>query len=1223
MAGNKAIYDTAMKRAHDHAWGNQWDRAIKEYDRALAEFPDDLAACRNRAQCLFRLRQWPEALAAYSSLVQKEPADLFAINRLAEIHLALGQQEEATETYFMLAERYYAQHQFHEAIRALRDLARAMPNHREVHVRLLALVREVGDRAAEVVEHVALSRIALEAGDVATAQREAEIASGLDPESPEVRRWNYTVRRRQAEMNATGSISPDADATGHMTTSMGTGLIPQQPDQEPDEALELIGKATEAQNAGDFRLAMELYDQAVRAGAKRASVFYSAGLLNQQMGRPEMAVPLLERAAKDPEFGISASYGLGLAYSAMRNHPQAVAAFEKALGMIAVTSLTRNEADELVELYTAAAEANLADSNPGRASSILNNLVKILKEKKWALPQMADLEKKAEELYSRSIMSKLDGISKGSGMLDAAATAAIGSAELPPMPVMPPHMSMEATAMMVEPADATNRLVGGATAAMSAQSIADEAMSTQMMQSGALPGTMPIPMPVTDADGGEVKKYSSDIETTMMRQPGSSLRTITEYLRAADLNMDASDEPGERNPFGQHASDAEAAMSDAAPPTTNPEAHTFTNLSTQALLGMEAQSIVVQRAIAEAEFAMHQGQFDSALDSAMSVIEWEPEYLPVHLIMADVYMAQGKTEEATDKLQIVMDVYTSRGDASSAADVCLRLLELQPDNPSLKNRLGVLLMEAGRVDDAADALLSVSDGLYRAGHYEHALDEALALKAQLPESSKVALAVGTYLMTLGRTNEALAELSRALTLDPGNNHALSRVYVALASMGAETEWDALQSLAERAGRDMATNRLFMEELHAAIKWGTVPSVFYGLSVLAERVGLTDIAADALDEGLLQMSLSETGQIKESWLLLEVLMSQTRADLALNAKDWGVAAQHYNRALGIIKSAGIDEEGRVQIESPRPQYSFVRLAEPAQLYYGLAEAQASQNNWDQAAEALNALKTLMPSDVSVYTRLADIYFRQGNLSQALAELNDLLVTFQRRNDHEKTLETLGHMARLAPNNVPVRKKLADMYIKLGMTDYGLQELNTLAELQLKAGHLKDAMSTYQRAGDMQYTLGRHEEALEIYGRVVRIAPRDIEARQQLINMYVQSGKIQEAIAGERALADLFVQDGYTEEAISALHQLLALSPEDVPAHHKLAQQLMALGRYGEAARLYGRLVRLEPENSRNAVMQSEMLRMAKEAQGDAQPEPDPKSGKGSKQKQMASASSKRG
>jgi len=273
---------------------------------------------------------------------------------------------------------------------------------------------------------------------------------------------------------------------------------------------------------------------------------------------------------------------------------------------------------------------------------------------------------------------------------------------------------------------------------------------------------------------------------------------------------------------------------------------------------------------------------------------------------------------------------------------------------------------------------------------------------------------------------------------------------------------------------------------------------------------------------------------------------------------------------------------------------MRIAEPVQLYYGLAEAHASQNNWDGALTALKALKTLMPEDYGVHTRLADIYFRQGQLTQALAELNDLLVTYQKLGDNERTLETLGHMARLAPNNVAVRRKLSDLYLKLGMTEYGLQELNTLAELQLKAGLLKDAMKTYQKAADLYYTMGQHDKAISIYERIVRIAPRDLSARDQLINMYIMAGMIKEAIASERSLADLFTQEGRTEEAIAALHQLLALSPEDVDGHYLLAKQLTSIGEYGQAARLYGRLLRLDPDNDRLPSLQQEMQHMADEA-----------------------------
>ncbi len=127
MAGNRAIYETAMKRAHDYAWANQWERAFKEYTRALAEFPEYGAARRNMAQCLFRLRRWDEAFEAYRQLVSADPTDLFALNRLAEIYLATGRREEAIDTYNRLADLYLDQHQVHEAVRALRDLSRAVP----------------------------------------------------------------------------------------------------------------------------------------------------------------------------------------------------------------------------------------------------------------------------------------------------------------------------------------------------------------------------------------------------------------------------------------------------------------------------------------------------------------------------------------------------------------------------------------------------------------------------------------------------------------------------------------------------------------------------------------------------------------------------------------------------------------------------------------------------------------------------------------------------------------------------------------------------------------------------------------------------------------------------------------------------------------------------------------------------------------------------------------
>ncbi len=1201
MSGNKAIFDTAMKRAHEYAWANQWERAMKEYMRALTEFPDDMTARRNMAQSLFRLRRWDEALAAYEELVQAEPNDLFGINRLAEIHLANQHLDLAKSTYMRLADLYTAKSQYHEAIRALRDLARATPKDKEVRTRLLDLTQEVGDKQAQAGEHLALSQITLEEGKLTEAQGHAEVAAVLDPENNEIRRWVYAVKRRIAENSGTVSLDDSEYSGGKAMSAPGTGLI--QLNEDSPEVRGWINKATEAQSASDFRTALDLYDQAIRAGAKRGAAYYSAGLLHQQMGRSDLAIPYLERALQDNDFAMSACYVLGQCYSAQRAFTKAAASYERALGMINFAQISRSEADELIELYTATAEAHHADNNPGRASSLYNSLLTVFKEKRFNHPATPELEKRAQELYNESIQSKLMGISRGgNSWLDPNGLADAG--EMPPMGEDATRMDLGSGPKSIE--GGTHIIEGG----------------TEEFQVA----------------------MNNDKPTSLMRSGGGALRSITEYLRAASvpgagnsgnleatgpINNSGSLVPGDETL--RHADGTEVITPTRGGVDLSGEDEQHASGAAQTVPGTRyfARGVSengglenvtttaneeILRLIAEGEKAMAHGEWDVAIDSCIAVMATDPGYLPVHLMLGDVYLASGHVDEALSKYQVVMDTYVARDDPENAAEVCRRLMQIDPSNPTLQTRLGVLLLEAGKVDEAAKALLAVAERQYANGDTERALEEAEALKLKMPNSSEVALATGTYMMALGRPNDALAELSRALHLDPGNDVALVRLFVTLAGNNEPTSWDALQSILERASKRRSTNRLFLEELNTALKSEgkrkAHPQVYYGLAILASRTDLMEIAADSIDQGLVLLTTAETKEMDKSWLLLEVLMRQYRGDLALMAKETGkdlgggaVAALHYSRVLEIFKAHGglndtIHNSGDLTLQSPRPQYSFARLSEPIQLYYSLAEAHASQNNWQGAMEALQALKQIMPNDYLVYTRLADIYFRQGQLNQALAELNDLLVLFQKNNDNEKTLETLGHMAKLAPNNVAVRRKLSDMYLKLGMTDYGLRELNTLAELQLKAGLLKDAINTYRKSADLHYTMGQHDRAINIYERIVRIAPRDVDARQHLLNMYVQSGCNAEAVEGERSLADLFIHEGRTEEAIAALHQLLALAPEDVPAHYTLAKQLTALGEYGQAARLYGRLIRLDPKNDRLTVMKSEMERMSRERESDS-------------------------
>ena len=183
--------------------------------------------------------------------------------------------------------------------------------------------------------------------------------------------------------------------------------------------------------------------------------------------------------------------------SAMRPNvptPRRRASYERALGMINFEQISRTEADELIELYTATAEAHYADNNPGRASSLYNSLISIFKEKRFSHPATPELEKRAQELYNESIQSKLMGISRGgNSWLDPDKLPDAG--EMPPMGEDATRMDLGSGPKSIE--GGTHIIEGG----------------TEEFQVA----------------------MNNDKPTSLMRSGGGALRSITEYLRAASI----------------------------------------------------------------------------------------------------------------------------------------------------------------------------------------------------------------------------------------------------------------------------------------------------------------------------------------------------------------------------------------------------------------------------------------------------------------------------------------------------------------------------------------------------------------------------------------------------------------------------------------------------------------------------------------------------------------
>jgi tetratricopeptide (TPR) repeat protein len=1128
VAGDKAAFDAAMKRAQDYAFENAWDKALREYQRALDEFPDDANAQTNMAQALFRLQQWPAALQAYNNLLRVRPSDPFVLNRIAECQVSLQQPADAERTYMQVATVYGAQNQIRDALGALRTVLGLNAGNRLARERMAEIYRNMGERNLAIQEYLTLSRQALESQpeDLDLAVRHAETAFGLDNSHPEARDWLYRLRRRQLE--ATGTQFDEKT----LRIVSGPGQAAQRDLQQ------MYDLAMQYQEKNQFAAARVQLEAAQAAGLDTAALHYSLGLIYQQERQFKQAVEQLQKAAGDPEYAMSSQYALGECYRTLGQRAEATRAYEAAISLVDLQHVGKNEVNDLIELYQAAADAHLAQGNTSRAASLYSTLATFLQARRWRSGFTDQLMARADELNDQGISDRLQSIG---GVPEPAAK------EAPPAPE--PRRAPAATAVPVAPEFVSSPQGAGSV--------------------GARGGT------------GQLRS--------------GMLRPITAFLSAQDLTP----------PDAETAAPAESAAAPkgvaarVAPPGAN-GATARTSHTLQAVLADEGMPLDGETAalVDVTDALIDRGLWNAAIDCCYEVIRLDAEYLPIHLRLAEIFRQSGRREDAILKLQSVIDVYMVRGDMETAAQVFPELIALQPENVNIRTKLATLLMDLGQHDAAVNEYLSMADMHYSTGQREQALEELRRLRSIAPQNPEVRLRAGLYLLRADRPADALPEFSRALQIDPENKLALTRVFVTMVLLGNDTQWDVLETL-QGAAADYGDRQAILEDLRGFALTGDRPELFYALAVLNDlpvpEEGLDEEArtaaeqqqlraqTEALDDGLGLLPVADRS-------FLGLLMRARRARLALDARDGDRALRLLTEAMNMLESERVTP-------SPRPKLEFLKLPTRIDLYQPLAQAHILHGDNAQAIQALQAAKAHAPYDREIYTQLAELYFLQGQLGAALVALDELISHYQDTGQIEKVIETLGTMSKLAPNNITVRQKLADTYLKIGYIDLGLAELELLAELQRKAGMVKDAVRTYQRGADIYWQMGQLREAFAIYERILHMAPGDVDARQQLIHLYIATGKMPEATREQKRIAEIYLQQKRSKDAIAALHELIALAPNDTESYYALAEVLAEQHEFGQAARLYGRLRRLEPTKDQQlAALQAEMQRLAQDHSG---------------------------
>ncbi len=127
----------------------------------------------------------------------------------------------------------------------------------------------------------------------------------------------------------------------------------------------------------------------------------------------------------------------------------------------------------------------------------------------------------------------------------------------------------------------------------------------------------------------------------------------------------------------------------------------------------QAQSGQVIEAVARVRQLARQGLLRSAIDEAYESFKFAPTYLPMHALVGDMLIQDGRTSDAIAKYTVVAQAYSVRGEATQAVSLLRRIVQVAPMDMAARSRLIEQLAAYGRVDEAIGEYLDLADIYYR------------------------------------------------------------------------------------------------------------------------------------------------------------------------------------------------------------------------------------------------------------------------------------------------------------------------------------------------------------------------------------------------------------------------------------------------------------------------------------------------------------------------------
>jgi tetratricopeptide (TPR) repeat protein len=413
LAGDKQAYEEAISAGLNLAWEGEWEKALAEYEKALADMPDDPAVHSHMGLAYLELEHFESALEAYTQASRLAPNDPAPLMRIATIHERLGKRHAAADAVFSMAGIHERQRSWKEAIQAYQRAIQLHPDHLPAYLALAEIYAQLDQPQRAVKAYLDLARKFQKQGQVEKALDQCRQAIEIDPRSREARSLANALQRGEfaeeaeiAPLPVEGGASP-ADRARDLAleelanipfeetpvepvadlAALERGAVPTESPTKPrlssPEIAALVAKAIDFQTRGLIDDAIACYTRLLDAGVDRSAVHFVLGLLHQQQARLEPAMEAFKKSVHSQRYALGSHFALGECFDTTGRVNDALRSLMQALKIVDLGTVQSDRAEGLTQRYDALLSSYVAGGDAERAMAFVSSVTEFLTSKGW------------------------------------------------------------------------------------------------------------------------------------------------------------------------------------------------------------------------------------------------------------------------------------------------------------------------------------------------------------------------------------------------------------------------------------------------------------------------------------------------------------------------------------------------------------------------------------------------------------------------------------------------------------------------------------------------------------------------------------------------------------------------------------------------------------------------------------------------------------------------